>query len=389
MEEDQIDSCCAAEVPMQPRLRAPGEPAIPATAQATAAAAISQSVASEEQAFAVIATLGTDEARAVLCSLLGSCDTVQDQIFALLTNVLQHRQQLEKTPEKTLAAAVQTAVEAVNQAAQIVMLPYQLEQAKEWLRSETTPPKKGAKEAERLVEQVLRVVQRNEPESSGRQCKKDESVRLRAMRNAHRCVCDLMVLYIKEECKVPTDRVEFVKRWEEAYPELRSSDGVTAKRALDEARSRILLAYHTENKKNGFPPNNAVETEKRGKPRTRRRRNRSRQRWHADEDGSSALVIHDEDTTGVFTRTPGESRRMDRSLSVSARQGEEAVGPSALRPEQDAEAPEQGKRHGSLSAQARDKKDIKQNVKDEKEYEEPPVHRVTLRGQTDEGEPSS
>ena len=30
------------------------------------------------------------------------------------------------------------------------------------------------------------------------------------------------------------------------------------------------------------------------------------------------------------------------------------VGPSALRPEQDAEAPEQGKRHGSLSAQARD-----------------------------------
>ena len=195
MAEDQIDSCCAAEVPMQPLL-APGEPAIPATAQATAAAAISQSVASEEQAFAVIATLGTDEARAVLCSLLGSCDTVQDQIFALLTNVLQHRQQLEKTPEKTLAAAVQTAEEAVNQAAQecsSLFYQYQLEQAKEWLRSETTPPKKGAKEAERLVELVLRVVQHNEPESSGHQ-----SRRLRAMKNAHHHVCDLMVLYIKE-----------------------------------------------------------------------------------------------------------------------------------------------------------------------------------------------
>ena len=145
-------------------------------------------VASEEQAFAVIATLGTDEAREVLCSLLGSCDIVQDQIFALLTNVLHHRQQLEKTLEKTLAAAVQTAEEAVNQAAQecsslhMIMLSYKLEQAKELLRSETTPPKKGAKEAERLVEQVLRVVQHTEPESSGRPCQNESVLRLRAMK---------------------------------------------------------------------------------------------------------------------------------------------------------------------------------------------------------------
>ena len=310
--DHQIDSCCAAEVPMQPLL-APGEPAIPAATQATAAAAISQSVASEEQAFAVIATLGTDEARAVLCSLLGSCDTVQDQIFALLTNVLQHRQQLEKTPEKTLAAAVQTAEEAVNQAAQecsslhIVMLPYQLEQAKEWLRSETTPPKKGAKEAERLVEQVLRVVQHNEPE----RCRyKNESVRLRAMRNAHRCVCDLMVLYIKEECKVPTDRVEFVKRWEEAYPELHGSDGVTAKRAR-EKRTQILLAYHRddENKKNGFP-SNAVATENVGihghDDCATAARSASMQMWL--KSSREHLVIQEEGTAAFLYR-PGRVKK--------------------------------------------------------------------------------
>ena len=338
-------------------------------------------MASEEQAFAVIATLGTDEAREVLCSLLGSCDTVQDQIFALLTNVLQHRQQLEKTLAKTLAAAVQTAEEAVNQAAQecsSLLIIIQLEQAKDWLRSETAPPKKGAKEAERLVEQVLRVVQHTEPESSGRPCQNESVLRLRAMKNAHHRMRDLIVFHIKKECKDPADRIEFVKRLEEAYPELRSSDGVIAKSAK-EARAGVLSAYHKddENKKNGFLSHNAVETEKRGKPRgPRRRRDPSQHRWHADEgeDGSSSLVMHDEDATKVFMRTPGESRRRDHSLSVWALLGAEVVGPSALRPEQDAEAPEQGKGHGSLSAQARDKDIIKQKVKDEKkEYEEPPV----------------